>query len=151
MEGFLYLVRLLLGLGIPLHRPHPYCYIGEDSSILGTWTCWWGLHRTTLNIYVIFCVDLVQSWTISGGGTFSPHFVWGRIYSVLTQWSDSQNLNNTTCVYIYICMLDLPKMLGNSFKEILRTGGWFHGDFHPMGSVKHHQAKAHTSYVYHLG
>ena len=31
-------------------------------------------------------------------------------------------------------ILDLPTMLGNSFKHILRNGGWLHGDFHPMGS-----------------
>ena len=39
-RGILNLIRRLLGVGLPLHKPYPYSlyrlYIGEDSSSLGT-------------------------------------------------------------------------------------------------------------------
>ena len=46
MEDSLYLIRLWIGgWGFPyIGRIHT-AYIGEDSSILGTWTCWW-LHES---------------------------------------------------------------------------------------------------------
>ena len=48
MEGFLKLIfRLFLGMGkLPyISRIHT-AYIGEDSSILGTWNVWWYMDYT---------------------------------------------------------------------------------------------------------
>ena len=45
MEGFLNLIRLFWGWGFPyISRIHT-AYIGEDSSILGTWNLWWFLFQ----------------------------------------------------------------------------------------------------------
>ena len=33
--------KAVLGVGFPLHQPLHTAFIGEDSSILGTWNVWW--------------------------------------------------------------------------------------------------------------
>ena len=41
MEGFLNLIAGYFGGGFSLTQALHTAYIGEDSSILGTWNVWW--------------------------------------------------------------------------------------------------------------
>ena len=63
--------KAVLGVGFPLHQPLHTAFIGEDSSILGTWNVWWWSSNPTSAVaphrcQLLHCLDFKtrSSWKL---------------------------------------------------------------------------------------
>ena len=83
--------RLFLGVGfqLPLHRPYPYSeHIGEDSSILGTWTNFRGSAKKMMegwNNPLLLARGIYGCWT-KHRGIFPPKWMVKIMENPMNKW-----------------------------------------------------------------